>query len=261
MLKTSASEKPWRAELKPVRSTATHLPRPMPPPILLPYQAPETQAVLVAPLPSPSGLSGIAPPAFNGAVSVTLDSNPALTAFHIDTLSDTLSDTMSTTTTSTILTGTDDDPEALSTPKPDLSVGLAHTWFATPHQRLLAQPWIQSDPHQARIGLHFPFLIFEAKGSGSLFGAQNQAAVGAACMLKILDTLGCADVVLSVTTEGPVHELWVHHRVDQNYHSTFVDIWRMTATKAARQFIETLARIMTWVLGPLLTGCYSRWTP
>jgi hypothetical protein len=41
------------------------------------------------------------------------------------------------------------------------------------------------------MGLHFPFLIFEAKGNAALFGAQNQAAIGAACMLRILDLVRC----------------------------------------------------------------------
>ena len=49
---------------------------------------------------------------------------------------------------------------------------------------------ILSDPHTAAMGLRFPFLIAETKGlslNAGLVAAQNQAAIGAACMLKILD--------------------------------------------------------------------------
>ncbi|KAF2123602.1 hypothetical protein P153DRAFT_435840 [Dothidotthia symphoricarpi CBS 119687] len=221
VLKSSAAEKPWRAELKPVRSTAAPLARPMPPPILLSHRSFSTLSTV-------SDLLG-------------LDTRDLETA----------SDTLSTTTTSTYLTAaeSDSDPEALSTPKPDLSIGLAHAWFSTPHQRILARPALHSDPHQAKIGLHFPFLIFEAKSAGSLFGAQNQAAVGAACMLRILEGVGCDGVVWSVATEGAVHELWVHHRVEGKYHSTFVDVWRMTDARGARAFMGALGRILKWGAG------------
>ncbi|KAK7178185.1 transposase [Paraphaeosphaeria sporulosa] len=118
------------------------------------------------------------------------------------------------------------DPGSLSTPKPDIS----------------------TDPHEQTIGLHFPFLIFEAKGNAGLFGAQNQAAVGAACMLRILHLVYCHDLVVwSVTTEGPIHELWVHHRdTEGKYQSVYVGVWRMTNPEGAKAFVGAMARLMLW---------------
>lgn len=88
------------------------------------------------------------------------------------------------------------DPYHISTPKPDITVGLAHTAFVQLHQRRLvdhqASGSILSDPHAADMGIRFPFLVVEAKGlslSGSLISGQNQAAISGACMLTILKDL------------------------------------------------------------------------
>ncbi|KAI9923369.1 hypothetical protein MW887_009939 [Aspergillus wentii] len=99
-----------------------------------------------------------------------------------------------------------------------------------------------SDPHITSLGLRFPFLIVEAKAGatgGNLYQAQNQAAVGGSTALQIFKNLldlkdvqdldeqnqeilgdstgsaqGLPDNILhlafSVTTEGPIHELWLH---------------------------------------------------
>ena len=101
---------------------------------------------------------------------------------------------------------------------------------------------VLSKPHQAQIGLHFPFLIVESKGSaagGNMIGAQNQAVVDGAGALNILGDLqgvvtqimsrpdyvqythgntneeqGEGDkplvVLFSVMTERSLHEMWVH---------------------------------------------------
>jgi hypothetical protein len=127
------------------------------------------------------------------------------------------------------------DPYYISTPKPDITAGLAHTAFMPSHQRRLvalqASGSVLSDPHAAEMGIRFPFLIFEAKGlsmNGSLISAQNQAAISGVAMLTILKDLDrwaaevqtldleltplstTATPCFSVVTEGPVHELWVH---------------------------------------------------
>jgi hypothetical protein len=87
-------------------------------------------------------------------------------------------------------------PYHISTPKPDITIGLAHNAFEQRHQRRLvdqqASGLILSDPHAADMGIRFPFLIVEAKGlglNGSLVSAQIQAAVGGASMLRILKDL------------------------------------------------------------------------
>jgi hypothetical protein len=75
-------------------------------------------------------------------------------------------------------------------------VGLEDRAFAPTHRVRLAKHQsfgsILSDPHTATMGLRFPFLIAETKGlslNGGLVAAQNQAAIGAVCMLKIMDDL------------------------------------------------------------------------
>lgn len=170
----------------------------------------------------------------------------------------------------------------LSTPKPDIALGLAHTSF-TPIQKnvlMLLQDncCVLSEPHQAQIGLRFPFLVIESKGGaagGNLIGAQNQAAVDGACALNILADLQCvvtrimsqpdcvqykqgnttteqreedeAPVVLfSVTTEGPLHEIWLHYRVDESYHMTCHRAWRTTRRDDAKEFVQELAKIVGW---------------
>ena len=129
---------------------------------------------------------------------------------------------------------TTDDPNRVSIPKPDIALGLAHASFSQLHGKIL---WdlqdrnrVFSEPHQSGIGLHFPFLIIEAKGlaiGSNMVGAQNQAAVDAACALNILRHLKLTataympcisidqpkprQIIFSVVIEGPIHELWVHY--------------------------------------------------
>ncbi|OGM48062.1 terminal deoxynucleotidyl transferase [Aspergillus bombycis] len=99
-----------------------------------------------------------------------------------------------------------------------------------------------SDPHVICSGLRFPFLIVETKAGatgGNLYQAQNQAAVGGSTALLILKRLSdlrdlnrenqdCVveasnqsdqatpdiklNMAFSITTEGPIHELWLHFR-------------------------------------------------
>ncbi|KAF9738114.1 hypothetical protein PMIN01_03397 [Paraphaeosphaeria minitans] len=128
---------------------------------------------------------------------------------------------------------TADDPNCISVPKPDIAIGLSHASFCKLQGKILWEFQDNdrgfSEPHQSGIGLHFPFLIAEAKGlamGSNLAGPQNQAAVDAACALNILRDLKLAanssvhyspkeqassrQVLFSIVTEGPIHELWVH---------------------------------------------------
>jgi hypothetical protein len=182
------------------------------------------------------------------------------------------------------------DPYHITTPKPDITIGLAHTAFAQRHQRRLvdhqASGSILSDPHAADMGIRFPFLIVETKGlslNGSLISAQNQAAISGASMLRILkdlsyqaacnartdldsgfQTLDSGLTLLSTTpvglhstlalcfsivTEGPVHELWVHFEHEGAFHMEFLQSWRTTLERDARELVHFLARIMGWGKG------------
>lgn len=137
---------------------------------------------------------------------------------------------------------------------------------------------VLSEPHQVQIGLRFPLLVVESKGGaggGNMIGAQNQAAVDGACALNILGDLEQAvaqmesrvvhgeldqeeihgnqdaedkapTVVFSVTSEGPLHEVWVHYRVNETYHMTCHRTWRTTRREDASEFVRALARIVEW---------------
>ncbi|KAF2734296.1 hypothetical protein EJ04DRAFT_467030 [Polyplosphaeria fusca] len=164
---------------------------------------------------------------------------------------------------------TNDDPNRISVPKPDITVGLAYTSFDRLQRKILwdlqGNSRVLSEPHQSRIGLHFPFLILEAKGlatGSNMVGAQNQAAVGGACALGILRDLqltaqGCItcatddqprlrQMMFSVVTEGPIHEMWVHYGIEEEFHMTVLRIWRTTFSKDAREFVQALGKILEW---------------
>ncbi|KAF2447372.1 hypothetical protein P171DRAFT_355325 [Karstenula rhodostoma CBS 690.94] len=158
------------------------------------------------------------------------------------------------------------DPFYISTPKPDIVVGLEDRAFAPTHRVRLAKHQsfrsILSDPHTAAMGLRFPFLIAETKGlslNGGLVAAQNQAAIGAACMLKILDDLenqavlptaptspAAPQLCFSITTEGPVLELWVHFKLGEATHMQNIRVWRTTHQRDVRELVYCLARILKW---------------
>lgn len=174
------------------------------------------------------------------------------------------------------------NPNDLSTPKPDITLGLEHTSFTPSQRRVLMllqdECRVLSDPHQAQIGLRFPYFLVECKGGaagGNLIGAQNQAAVDGACALNILGDLqwivkeitSLPDYVqynqeyvtrnqrnqeesppflFSVTTEGPIHEIWVHYRVDEAYHMTCHRAWRTTRHEDTKDFVRTLSHIVEW---------------
>lgn len=67
-------------------------------------------------------------------------------------------------------------------------------------------------------------------------------------MLRVLDFVSCGDtVVWSVTTEGPIYELWVHLRdAEGKYQSVHVGVWRATNQEGAEAFGDAMARILLW---------------
>jgi hypothetical protein len=158
------------------------------------------------------------------------------------------------------------DPFYISTPKPDIVVGLEDRDFEPTYRVRLAKHQrfgsILSDPHTAAMGLRFPFLIAETKGlslNGGLVAAQNQAAIGAACMLRILDDLENQAALptesappaeprlcFSITTEGPIHELWVHFKLGEVTHMHNIRTWRTTHPPHVRELVSCLTRILKW---------------
>lgn len=136
-----------------------------------------------------------------------------------------------------------------------------------------------SDPHVTPLGLRFPFLIVEAKAGatgGNLYQAQNQAAVGGAAALLILKSLSdlrdsqtpsrenqdCVEasdrsgqatldiklnLVFSITTEGPVHELWLHfQKPNKDLQMVCIGIWRTTSKDGSLNFLRHLAALLRW---------------
>ncbi|KAF2241907.1 hypothetical protein BU26DRAFT_525017 [Trematosphaeria pertusa] len=155
----------------------------------------------------------------------------------------------------------------LTTPKPDITVGISREAFSRAHAGLLeywqAKETVVSDPHATQGDMRFPFLIIEGKGlvtNGNLIGAQNQAAGGRTCAIRVLESLAEQDpdpaadgprIVFSVTTEGVIHELWVHYRVvDEDdvvkHHMTCLGAWRSTLERHTNELVAALACILEW---------------
>ncbi|KOC10967.1 hypothetical protein AFLA70_907g000080 [Aspergillus flavus AF70] len=137
-----------------------------------------------------------------------------------------------------------------------------------------------SDPHVTPLGLRFPFLIVEAKAGATgwnLYQAQNQAAVGGSTALLILKGLsGLRDgqdlneenyddveasnepgqaspnielnIVFSITTEGPVHESWIHFREpkEEDFCMVCIGTWRTTLKDGSPNFLRHLSAILRW---------------
>ncbi|KAF9733831.1 hypothetical protein PMIN01_08174 [Paraphaeosphaeria minitans] len=229
-LKTHMSEKLWNSDLKPTslsfdesyneEYSGTCTPR-----------LPPTETAM--PDFNPNHAAAAAAAAFSGPIPSLLPYTQSIA---------------STTSTEAL------DPYHISTPKPDITIGLAHTAFAQSHQRRLvdhqASGSILSDPHAADMGVRFPFLVVEVKGlssSGSLISGQNQAAISGACMLTILKDLShqaawktlstshpTPVLCFSIVTEGPVHELWVHFEQRRIPNGVFAVVAHCTQRRCAR---------------------------
>ena len=50
-------------------------------------------------------------------------------------------------------------------------------------------------------------------------------------------------VLFSVTTEGSLHEMWVHYQLGEAYHMTCHRAWRTARLEDAREFVQALAKI------------------
>ncbi|EOA82255.1 uncharacterized protein SETTUDRAFT_44124 [Exserohilum turcica Et28A] len=182
------------------------------------------------------------------------------------------------------------NPYHIRTPKPDITIGLADDAFTPQQQGLLvshqAYKSILSDPYAAEMGFRFPFMIVETKGlseKGTLISAQNQAAVGGACMLKILKDLTnqaarstdlhpkqesppttlaelspAPTLCFSVVTEGPEHELWVHFEREDRFYMHHLETWRTTKKSHVEELVNWLGRIIEWGKGEFKEGIVEK---
>ncbi|KAH8691076.1 hypothetical protein GQ44DRAFT_720098 [Phaeosphaeriaceae sp. PMI808] len=227
VLTTSASDKPWLAALKPCRPSVQEL----------------FASLTIPRLMSPG--------------------DSASSSFNFNNPPQPPEPNESTATTTTTVTSADESDlnNPLTTPKPDISIGLNRSSFQELHQGLLVElqdtKQLLSEPHAVQLGLHFPFLLAEAKGlatSGNMIGAENQAAVGGACALRILDSLASLGsevtelppVIFTISVEGPVHELSIHYCIEGKYHMTVHRTWRTTLERDNLEFIVAIARIIYW---------------
>ncbi|PYI29956.1 hypothetical protein BP00DRAFT_221651 [Aspergillus indologenus CBS 114.80] len=176
-----------------------------------------------------------------------------------------------------------DTPFFLKDPRPDISLGLSDRTLAIAlHSARVANAdfllndlqdtgELISDPGVTPPSLRFPFLLVEAKSGatgGNLYQAQNQAAVGGASAVNIqkalveavdgqpletrgsqlAESLNLMPLCFSVTTEGPVCELWAHFwdKTERSYGMANIGIWRTTQEDSALDLISKISSILNW---------------
>ncbi|MCJ1463129.1 hypothetical protein MMC07_001734 [Pseudocyphellaria aurata] len=182
---------------------------------------------------------------------------------------------------------------ALKTPRPDISIGIddaavytalqsrgltltqaKHLLYvlSVPNAQNDGRPSLLSEPTTAVLEMRFPFLIVEGKSYATcrtIYEAQNQAAVSGACALNILHDLSnlsnlvnnanseslskTTPIVFSITTEGPIHELWAHYMTmqdgDRLYQMSIIQSCHMAIRRDVFGFMETVENILKWGCG------------
>ena len=163
----------------------------------------------------------------------------------------------------------------VKTPCPDITTGLYHHFVAAkletigvakPHadellKRLQLGQALISCPAQSALLFRFSTLVVEGKSYAtgkSLYEAQNQAAVSGSMMLAIQHQLfelvgsqsSDSPLAFSISTEGPVMELWVHYSSsDANvryYKLHFLRICHASDLQTVVQFLLAVLRVMRW---------------
>ena len=184
------------------------------------------------------------------------------------------------------------------------SGGFTHTWTAAFFSKLQTdlvqnnlegppEPILTPVPALRALDLAFPFAVIEGKAYSTgkqIFEAENQAAVSAACALKIqidleslvsytkatdvyasgsivetaLEPEGCPTPPLffSITTQGPIHELWVHWTIVEDevrkFESKLLDSCNILILKQAKDFIQKLNNICQWGTGAFMDSVVRR---
>ena len=161
------------------------------------------------------------------------------------------------------------------------------------------EPVLIMAPAALASDLTFPFLIVEGKSYSTgrqIFEAENQAAVAVTCAHKILLDLdelaldGSVDsaggpltsdgsrldesvdkagrphtssrVLFSITTQGPIHELWAQWTLIKggvrHFDSKLVNSWNALVPERAEDFICKLNNICAWGTGPFLDSVVEK---
>ena len=134
------------------------------------------------------------------------------------------------------------------------------------------EPMLISRPIVDGLHLSFPFAVVESNPhstSRQLFDAENKAAVSAACALKMqldLDKLASANTMFggscridkpplffSITTEGPIIELWYHWTVVEHgvrrFRSHLLDSYNALLQERGVDFVGKLHNVCNWGTG------------
>ncbi|OAP56020.1 hypothetical protein AYL99_10172 [Fonsecaea erecta] len=140
------------------------------------------------------------------------------------------------------------------------------------------EPMLLLVPAPHALDLAFPFAVVEGKAYSTgkqIFEAENQAAVSGACALKIqldLDSLVNSGTIrsgapptssktdpplfFSITTQGPIHELWYHWTVYDDgvrkFESKLLDSYNALVLERGEDFVVKLNNVGNWGTGPFM---------
>lgn len=187
-----------------------------------------------------------------------------------------------------------EDRSPVKTPLPDLSIGIDLDALISALSQDLDEDkatefidWLQKEmvqhepgvplepllilvPAPRALDLAFPFAVVEGKAYSTgkqIFEAENQAAVSMACAHNILHRLDRMAnrgkivntqprVLFSITTQGPIHELWAHWTVvrggARTFESKLWDSWNGLVQERAVEFIVKLNNVCVWGIGSFM---------
>lgn len=146
------------------------------------------------------------------------------------------------------------------------------------------EPMLILVPALRALDLAFPFAVVEGKAYSTgkqIFEAENQAAVAGACGLKIqIDLDNLVDhattssgapptsskidppLFFSITTQGPIHELWVHWTIVEEdvrvFESKLVESCNALLLERGEDFVVKLNNVAVWGTGPFLDSVVKR---
>jgi hypothetical protein len=142
------------------------------------------------------------------------------------------------------------------------------------------EPILIIEPAPHGLDLAFPFAVVEGKAYATgkqIFEAENQAAVSAACALKIqldLDRLvsrvtgedGSSGqhhpLFFSITTQGPIHELWYYWTVleegRRKFGSKLCDSYNVLVLERAEALVVKLDNVTKWGTGSFARSVVER---
>lgn len=122
----------------------------------------------------------------------------------------------------------------------------------------LVSPGLSTNPTEPEIGAYFPVSFVQVVGSRNptLYSARNEAAVAGAYALNMLTSIPqlarqpeWEPVVFSLTSEGPIVELWIHFLTDmpnKKYCMSNIAYVRLTDKEGTRKMTEHIAAIRRW---------------